>query len=83
MRPDRPRLRLRSEAGSSPESAFAPTRRTASAKVAGILFTDSLGNAPSHRILLSVAVTVLLTGIGLSCVLANVLGGHPIVFTVP
>ena len=81
MSPDRPRHRPWPEVGSS--SASAPDGRTAAARVARFLFAALPGDAPWHRILLSIAVTALLTGIGLSCVLAKVLDGHPVVFTWP
>lgn len=43
----------------------------------------SRGDPPWQRNLLPIAFTVLMTGIGLSCVMANVLDGYPTVFTLP
>jgi hypothetical protein len=40
-------------------------------------------NGAGSRTALSVVTAVLLTGIGLSCLFANVLDGHSIVFALP
>lgn len=40
-------------------------------------------NGAGSRTALSVVAAVLLTGIGLSCLFANVLAGHSIVFALP
>ena len=52
-------------------------------RLARLLMVASLGNSPWARSLLSIAFTVLVTGIGMSCVLASVLDGHPVIFAVP
>lgn len=36
-----------------------------------------------RQTLVSVAVSVLLTGIGVTCILTNVLDGHPTVYALP
>ncbi len=74
-------LRPRSPAGHGAGSQAArPVGRTT---VARFLFVESLGSARWHRSLLPIAFTVLATGIGLSCVLANVLDGGPTVLAMP
>lgn len=71
-----------------PRSAAGPSPVSASVQAGGGTFGRSLlpaafGIASGHRRVLAVAFTVLATGIGLSCVLANVLDGHSAVFTLP
>ncbi|MCJ2015607.1 hypothetical protein [Methylobacterium sp. J-076] len=56
------------------------TRRT---MIAPSPVVSSFGTAPWQRSVVAIACTVGVTGIGLSCLLANVLHGHPTVFTLP
>lgn len=73
----------RPEAGPMASMASGPAARRASEMLTRVLFVAPVGKVPWHRISMSLAVTVLLTGIGLSCVVAQVLDGHPVIFTVP
>lgn len=80
MRSPRPRYPARSGTGSPPALASLPTGLNT---VARLLSVASPGDARSRGSLVPIAFTLLVTGIGLSCVLANVLDGHPTVFILP
>ncbi|MBB3903675.1 hypothetical protein GGR33_003184 [Methylobacterium brachythecii] len=83
MSADGPRRRPQSEVGTRFTSASKPTARTFSGYLARFRSMGSSGNATWRRILPSIAMTALLTGIVLSCAFTDVLDGHPLIYTLP